>query len=111
SLMIPFIIGQDEATIQKRLEAHRAMFSDLPPTRADWEAAGFLGSSPQQLLDQLKALEEAGIERFMLQHNDLDDWTRWSYWPARCYPTLVNFPRGFFRPVVSLCCTSRLTRA
>ena len=73
SLMIPFIIGQDEATIQKRLQAHRAMFSDLPQTRAAWEAAGFLGGSPQQLLDQLKAFEEAGIERFMLQHNDLDD--------------------------------------
>jgi len=73
SLMIPFIIGQDEATIQKRLQAHRAIFSDLPPTRADWEAAGFLGGNPQQLLDQLKACEEAGIERFMLQHNDLDD--------------------------------------
>ena len=73
SVMIPFIIGQDEATVQKRLEAHQAMFSDLPRTYAEWQARGFLGGSPQQLLDQLKAFEEAGVRRFMLQHNDLDD--------------------------------------
>lgn len=73
SLMIPFIIGQDEATVQKRLEAHRAMFSDLPQTYPEWQARGFLGGSPQQLLDQLKAFEEAGVERFILQHNNLDD--------------------------------------
>lgn len=73
SLMIPFIIGQDEATVRKRLAAHRAMFSDLPRTYTEWQVRGFLGGSPQQLLDQLKAFEEAGVERFMLQHNDLDD--------------------------------------
>jgi alkanesulfonate monooxygenase SsuD/methylene tetrahydromethanopterin reductase-like flavin-dependent oxidoreductase (luciferase family) len=73
SVMIPFIIGPDEATLQKRLEAHRATFSDLPRTYAEWQSRGFPGGSPQQLLDQLKAFEEAGVERFMLQHNDLDD--------------------------------------
>ena len=32
-----------------------------------------MGGTPQQVLDQLKAFEAAGIQRFMLQHNDLDD--------------------------------------
>jgi alkanesulfonate monooxygenase SsuD/methylene tetrahydromethanopterin reductase-like flavin-dependent oxidoreductase (luciferase family) len=73
SLMIPFVIGRDEAALQKRIERHRATFATLPATYADWRAAGFLGGSASQLLDQLKAFEAAGIARFMLQHNDLDD--------------------------------------
>jgi alkanesulfonate monooxygenase SsuD/methylene tetrahydromethanopterin reductase-like flavin-dependent oxidoreductase (luciferase family) len=73
SLMIPFVVGRDGTAVQNRIEAHLATFSNLPPTLADWYAAGFVGGSPQQVLDQLKAFEEAGIERFMLQHNDLDD--------------------------------------
>jgi F420-dependent oxidoreductase-like protein len=73
SVMIPFVIGQDETTLQSRLEAHRAKFSTLPPDLASWHAAGFPGGSPQQLVDQLKLFEAAGVERFMLQHNDLDD--------------------------------------
>ncbi len=59
--------------IQKRIDTRRAMFSDLPATLADWHEAGLVGGTPQQLLDQLKAFEAAGIQRFMLQHNDLDD--------------------------------------
>lgn len=73
SLMIPFVIGQDGPTIQQRIDAHRTMFPGLPKNIDDWLAAGFLGGSPQQLTDQLAAFAEAGIERFMLQHNDLDD--------------------------------------
>jgi F420-dependent oxidoreductase-like protein len=73
SLMTPFVVGEDEATVQRRIDAHRTVFPDLPPTITDWHAAGFIGGSPQQLVDQLKAFEEAGVERFMLQHNDLDD--------------------------------------
>jgi alkanesulfonate monooxygenase SsuD/methylene tetrahydromethanopterin reductase-like flavin-dependent oxidoreductase (luciferase family) len=49
------------------------MFSNLPPTLAGWHEGGFVAGSPQQILDQLKAFEAAGVERFMLQQNDLDD--------------------------------------
>jgi F420-dependent oxidoreductase-like protein len=73
SLMIPFVIGQDEASVQRRIDGQRGMFSSLPATFADWHEAGLVGGTPQQLLDQLKAFEAAGIQRFMLQHNDLDD--------------------------------------
>jgi F420-dependent oxidoreductase-like protein len=73
SLMTPFIIGLDATALQERINGHRATFSDLPPSFASWQAAGFIGGSPQQVIDQLKAFEAAGIERFMLQHNDLDD--------------------------------------
>lgn len=73
SLMVPFVIGQDAARVQDRIEAHRATFPQLPANLADWHAAGFVGGSPQQLLEQLKSFEAAGVERFMLQHNALDD--------------------------------------
>jgi alkanesulfonate monooxygenase SsuD/methylene tetrahydromethanopterin reductase-like flavin-dependent oxidoreductase (luciferase family) len=73
SLMIPFVIGRDAAAVQGRIDAHRRMFSALPETLSDWLAAGYLGGSPEQLAEQMNAFAEAGIERFMLQHNDLDD--------------------------------------
>lgn len=73
SLMIPFVIGQDAAEIQDRINAHRATFPQLPASLEEWHAAGFVGGSSQQLLIQLKNFEAAGVERFMLQHNDLDD--------------------------------------
>ncbi len=73
SLMTPFVIGPDEAAVQQRINAHRATFNDLPATLAEWQAAGFIGGTPQQVIEQLKTFEAAGVARFMLQQNDLDD--------------------------------------
>jgi F420-dependent oxidoreductase-like protein len=73
SLMVPFVIGTDERAIQARIDAHRATFTELPATLAGWHEAGFPGGTPDQLLEQLGAFIEAGVTRFMLQHNDLDD--------------------------------------
>jgi alkanesulfonate monooxygenase SsuD/methylene tetrahydromethanopterin reductase-like flavin-dependent oxidoreductase (luciferase family) len=73
SLMTPFIIGKDEVVQQNRVEAHNRTFPDLPTTLKDWLSAGFLGGSGTQLVDQLGAFVEAGVDRFTLQHNDLDD--------------------------------------
>jgi len=73
SLMIPFVIAQNETDIQARIDAHRRMFSDLPKNMSAWHQAGFIGGTPQQVLDQMKTFQEAGITRLMLQHNDLDD--------------------------------------
>lgn len=73
SLMTPFVVGPDEAAIQERIDAHGAMFNDLPATLAEWRESGFIGGTPPQVVEQLKAFEAAGMDRFMLQHNDLDD--------------------------------------
>lgn len=73
STMIPFVIGLDNGAIQQCIDGHRTVFPSLPPTFDAWLTAGYLGGSPQQLVDQLHAFAEAGIDRFMLQHNDLDD--------------------------------------
>jgi F420-dependent oxidoreductase-like protein len=73
SLMLPFVIGLDEATIQSRIEASHVMFPNLPGQWADWQAAGLFGGSPQQVVDQMNQFVAAGVQRFMLQHNNLDD--------------------------------------
>jgi alkanesulfonate monooxygenase SsuD/methylene tetrahydromethanopterin reductase-like flavin-dependent oxidoreductase (luciferase family) len=49
------------------------MFSDLPEDLSAWQRAGFIGGTPQQVVDQLKEFEQVGVTRFMLQHNNLDD--------------------------------------
>jgi F420-dependent oxidoreductase-like protein len=73
SLMLPFVIGRDAAAIQDRVDAHRAMFPSLPADLPGWTAAGYVGGSPAQVAEQLAAWRDAGCQRFMLQHNDLDD--------------------------------------
>jgi alkanesulfonate monooxygenase SsuD/methylene tetrahydromethanopterin reductase-like flavin-dependent oxidoreductase (luciferase family) len=73
SLMIPFVIARDESKLHDRIHAHKEVFSNLPGDLSAWHRAGFIGGTPQQVLDQLKGFEQAGVSRFMLQHNDLDD--------------------------------------
>lgn len=73
SVMIPFVIGSGAAGIQNRIDAHRAMFPNLPGNLVEWRSAGFVGGEPGEVVEQLQAFAAAGAERFMLQHNDLDD--------------------------------------
>jgi len=73
SLMIPFVIARSERELQESIHAHRLMFSNLPGDISAWNRAGFIGGTPQQVIDQLKGFEQAGVSRFMLQHNNLDD--------------------------------------
>ena len=73
SVMIPFVIARNESDLQKRIHTHRLMFSDLPGDLSAWHRAGFIGGTPQQVIDQLTGFEQAGVTRFMLQHNNLDD--------------------------------------
>jgi len=75
SVMIPCVIGLDDTSLHSRIEAQRAMFPHLPVSLAEWRAAGFVGGHPEDVVEQLKAFEAAGADRFMLQHNDLDDLT------------------------------------
>ena len=73
SVMIPCAIGRDEQAVQERIDAHCRMFDPLPDNLADWRSAGFIGGTPDQVVEQLQAFVDAGVSRFMLQHNDLDD--------------------------------------
>jgi len=73
SLMIPFVIARSKSELQECIHAHRLMFSNLPEDLSAWLRAGFIGGTPQQVIGQLKGFEQAGVTRFMLQHNNLDD--------------------------------------
>jgi len=74
SIMIPFVVGHTEAALQERIDAHRRTFPNLLPRDFEaWRAAGFIGGSPAAVTEQITAFVEAGADRFMLQHNDLDD--------------------------------------
>jgi alkanesulfonate monooxygenase SsuD/methylene tetrahydromethanopterin reductase-like flavin-dependent oxidoreductase (luciferase family) len=73
SLMIPFVIARNDGDLQNNINAHRLMFTNLPDDLSAWNQAGFIGGTPQQVIDQLKRFEQAGVTRFMLQHNNLDD--------------------------------------
>ncbi len=73
SLMIPFVIGRDAGAIQDRIDAHRQTFPDLPGALDGWWSRGYIGGEPTEVVDQLAEFVQAGVERFMLQHNDLDD--------------------------------------
>jgi alkanesulfonate monooxygenase SsuD/methylene tetrahydromethanopterin reductase-like flavin-dependent oxidoreductase (luciferase family) len=73
SLMTPFVVGEEAAAVQSRIDAQRAMFPSLPADLAAWRAAGYIGGGPAEVVEQLKAFEAAGAARFMLQHNSLDD--------------------------------------
>jgi F420-dependent oxidoreductase-like protein len=73
SLMLPFVVATDPKIAQRRVEAAHAMFAHLPTSVADWHAANYFGTTPQRLVEQINAFVEAGVARFMLQLNDLDD--------------------------------------
>ncbi len=73
SVMIPCAIGRDEQAVQERIAAHCRLFNQLPDTYADWRAAGFIGGTPDQVIEQIQAFADAGASRMLLQHNDLDD--------------------------------------
>jgi F420-dependent oxidoreductase-like protein len=88
SVMIPFVIGRTPAEIQGRIDAHRRMFPSLPATLDDWLLEGYPGGTPADLVDQLSVFVAAGAQRFMLQHNDLDDIASLELLAAQVLPKL-----------------------
>jgi alkanesulfonate monooxygenase SsuD/methylene tetrahydromethanopterin reductase-like flavin-dependent oxidoreductase (luciferase family) len=73
SMMLPFAIGRSDRDVQTHIAAHRATFHDLPQTANEWRESGFLVGSPSEIVDQIGERVAAGVSRFMLQQNALDD--------------------------------------
>lgn len=71
--MLPVAIGRDDAEVARAIDGNRATFEGLPGDLDAWVAAGFLGGTPQRVVEQVAAFVEAGASRCMLQHNDLAD--------------------------------------
>jgi len=75
SLMTGFLVGADGADLReraRRLQARRGENGDPAELLSRYEERGVCGT-PEQVVGRLRALEEAGVERVMLQHLLHDD--------------------------------------
>jgi len=66
SMMTGCIFGKDDATLQQKVAARRRTLQEL-------QQDGVVAGSLSAVKEQLAALEEAGLQRVMLQWLDLDD--------------------------------------
>jgi F420-dependent oxidoreductase-like protein len=66
SMMTGCLFGRDAAALKEKLTARNRTVAEL-------HARGIVAGDQAQVRDQLQVLEEAGVERVMLQWLDLDD--------------------------------------
>jgi len=66
SMMTGCLFGKDEAALNEKLSARKRTVPEL-------QARGVVTGSPAQVQEQLKVLEEVGVQRVMLQWLELDD--------------------------------------
>ncbi|RPI91813.1 MAG: TIGR03560 family F420-dependent LLM class oxidoreductase [Chloroflexi bacterium] len=66
SMMTGCVFGKDEATLRQKI-------ADRGSTLEQLRGRGIVAGSPSAVKEQLAALEEAGLQRVMLQWLDLDD--------------------------------------
>lgn len=77
SIMVGHIVGRDDAEIRKRAERLQEITGqqggDIDEMLATRRGRGWLIGTPSAVIEQIKAREEQGLERFMLQTLDMDD--------------------------------------
>lgn len=66
SLMTGCVFGKDDAALKEKIAARNRTFEEL-------RQRGIVAGNAAQVKEQLRELEEAGLERIMLQWLDLDD--------------------------------------
>jgi alkanesulfonate monooxygenase SsuD/methylene tetrahydromethanopterin reductase-like flavin-dependent oxidoreductase (luciferase family) len=66
SMMTGCIFGSDDAALKHKLDMYKATVDDL-------QKRGNVAGSLEQIREQLNTLEQAGVQRIMLQWLDLDD--------------------------------------
>jgi F420-dependent oxidoreductase-like protein len=66
SMMTGIVFGKDDTALNAKLSTRNRTVAEL-------QARGAVAGSPIQVQEQLKRLEEAGVQRVMLQWLDLDD--------------------------------------
>jgi len=66
SMMTGCVFGKDEADLRQKITARGSTLEQL-------QERGVVAGSPGEVKEQLAALEEAGLQRVMLQWLDLDD--------------------------------------
>ncbi|GIV65581.1 MAG: LLM class F420-dependent oxidoreductase [Bellilinea sp.] len=71
SMMTGLVFGKDQSTLQERLR----LYGGGNLTAADLRMRGLIVGTPTEVVEQIQALSEAGVQRLMLQWLDLDDLT------------------------------------
>jgi alkanesulfonate monooxygenase SsuD/methylene tetrahydromethanopterin reductase-like flavin-dependent oxidoreductase (luciferase family) len=66
SMMVGCIFGKDEAALNEKINNRKTTLEKL-------QERGFIVGDTETVKEQLKRLEEAGLQRIMLQWLDLDD--------------------------------------
>lgn len=77
SMMTGYMVGRDDAEVRKRAEWHLKFTgregTDIDQALADMRGRGLFVGTPAEVIDQMKAREAQGLERFMLQTMNMDD--------------------------------------
>ncbi len=69
SMMTGLVFGKDQSAVQERLKS----YGGGSLTAADLRMRGLIVGTPTEVLEQIHASGEAGVQRLMLQWLDLDD--------------------------------------
>ena len=67
------ITGRTPAEVAARLAQARAIFPRVPEDAAGWRAAGFLYGVIDEVRQEIKRWDAAGMSRLMLQMLDMED--------------------------------------
>ncbi len=66
SMMTGLVFGRDDAEVRRKI-------AERGRTLEESRSRGIISGTPDQITDQLRALQEVGVQRVMLQWLDLDD--------------------------------------
>ncbi len=92
-----YLIGRDAEELRRRGEAMQQLIPDLashdPGAVPDiLRAEGWLVGTPDQIIMQLQALANEGVERVMLQHNDQTDFAALELLAGDVLPVVATWP-------------------
>ena len=78
SLMTGFVVGRDASEVREHLRrigggARRLRSDDPDMALEQLQKAGWLVGTPAQVVEQLAAYRDAGVQEFMLQHHDQEN--------------------------------------
>ena len=92
-----YLIGRNAAELRRRGEAMQQLIPDLaahdPGAVPDiLRADGWLVGTPDQIIVQLRALADEGVERVMFQHNDQTDFAALALLAHDVLPVVATWP-------------------
>ena len=78
SVAVGFLVGRDEAELQRRCRVMQQLVPRLAPLEmaavpAEMEGEGWIVGTPAQMVVRLRALADAGVQQAILQLNDQTD--------------------------------------